>query len=653
MKAALQGLYPERSDRRRSGLEALAEWLVTRFVSAGELGGSAAQRILDPIEQAGLRLADASDAALRAETGEIAAALRRDDLASPASARAFALVREMSERVLGLRHHDVQLLGGRVMLDGGLAEMDTGEGKTLTAVLPAATAALAGIPVHVVTVNDYLAQRDVRNLAPLYEALGLRVAVVTADDDPDTRRRAYRADVTYVTNKELAFDYLKDRIALAGVRGELALRLAGLAAGRAADELLLLRGLRFAIVDEADSVLVDEARTPLIISAPASQDEHAEMIHQALELAGKLRRGEHFALDRGSLQAWLTPAGRNATKEWAETQGGLWSAPVRREELATQALTVVHLFERDEHYLVRDDTVQIIDEYTGRVMPDRQWHRGIQQLVEAKEGVPLSGVRDPRARISYQRFFRRYLRLAGMTGTAREVAGEMRAIYGLSVRRVPPHRESRRETWPVRVLPDPHAKWQAIAARAAELRASGRPTLIGTRSVAASEQASAALTARGVPHRVLNARQDEEEADIVSRAGEPGAVTVATNMAGRGTDIALHRDVIRAGGLHVILSERHEAGRIDRQLAGRCGRQGDPGSVEAILSLEDPILRSHGRKRLLGLAGRLGNPHPGLSRLALGLAQRRAERGHRRTREAVQRSDLALSDLLAFSGPLD
>jgi len=586
-------------------------------------------------------------AALASALASLRGALARDGVTPALSARAFAIVRETAHRVLGMRHFDVQLMGGQVLLDGMLAEMDTGEGKTLTATLAACTAAFAGIPVHVITVNDYLVTRDVELLRPLYEALGLSVGAVVDGMDADARRAAYRADVTYVTNKQVAFDYLRDRMVLGDARGGLRLGLERLYEESARVDRLILRGLCYAIVDEADGVLVDEARTPLIISRPGDSDGQERVYLQALSLAARLEQDADYVVDLRERDVRLTDAGGARLDALTHPLGGVWSGRRRREELVRQALQARCLFQPDQHYLVRDGEVQIIDEYTGRVMPDRSWERGLHQMIEAKEGCEITGQRETLARISYQRFFRRYLRLAGMSGTAREVAGELWSVYRLGVVTIPANRPVRRTGCGERVYARADARWDAVVARIAELHAAGRPVLVGTRSVSASERLSAALEREGLEHSVLNARQDAEEAEIVARAGAAGRITVATNMAGRGTDIRLGPGVAERGGLHVIATERHEARRIDRQLFGRCGRQGDPGSFEAIVSLEDDLVANFARPWLPVVGAARG----GLAaRLRVRRAQRSAERRHARVRRELLKLDEQLGRVLAFSG---
>ena len=650
----VRGLYPERTHAQRGPLENVVDRVTEQLTRIRDVPRRELARIESQVERAARGLEAENDAALATRAARLGARLRSRGFAWQEVAPVFALVREQAGRRLGMRHFDSQLLGGWHLLEGRLAEMETGEGKTLAATLPAATVALAGVPTHVVTVNDYLTRRDADGMRPLYESLGLRVAVVLEGMGPDERRDAYAADVTYVTNKQLAFDFLRDRMTLAARRGDLGLRLESVARPDATAKRLLLRGLCYAIVDEADSVLVDEARTPLILSAAQDAGEEEELYKQALDLSRALERDTHYRVSEAESRVALLEPGRLRLAQLCEPLGGLWTGRRRREELVTQALLARHVFRRDEHYLVRDEKIQVIDEYTGRVMADRAWGRGIQQLIEAKEGCPLTGVREPLARISYQRFFRRYLHLCGMTGTAAEVAGELRATYGLRCARVPTHQPRQREDLGLRILPSLETKWSAAASRVAALHAEGRPVLVGTRSVAASDEMSAALTERGLPHQILTARQDEEEAQVVACAGEHGRITVATNMAGRGTDIPLQQGVSDRGGLAVLLTEYHDAARIDRQLAGRAARQGDRGSYEAAVSLEDWIVRAYGweawtrlarfaLERGLPLANRLGAA-------AIRFAQRRAERLHRRMRRDVLRADREMAEMLAFSG---
>ena len=597
----------------------------------------------------------AGSATIASELTALSIALGHEGLTDALAGRAFALVRESARRTLGMRHHDVQIMGGWAMLRGMLAEMQTGEGKTVTATLPACVAALAGTPVHVVTVNDYLATRDAESLRPLYTALGLSVGTITEEMDPDARRAAYACNVTYCTNKQIVFDYLRDRQVMGRRTGKLSLRLEGLREAAAQRGRVLLRGLCFAIVDEADSVLVDEARTPLVLSRSSDGDERHRAYAQAVRLAGRLDTGADYVVRRQRNEVQLTPRGKEALARLAPSLGLVWSKARWREDLVQQALSALELYTRDRHYLVRDDKVEIIDEYTGGTMPDRSWERGLHQMIEFKEGCEMTAQPDTLSRISYQRFFRRYLHLAGMSGTAQEVAGELWSVYGLKVLTVPTNRPVRRTAWPSRVYPGAEGKWAAVVARVRELRDAGRPALIGSRSVAASEHLSGLLAEAGIPHEVLNARQDQREAEIVAQAGQSGRITVATNMAGRGTDIRLDPEVAECGGLHVIATERHDARRIDRQLFGRCGRQGDPGSYESIASLDDELVTDFYPRwlwiMLRGLSRNAGSLAPWLGAVLVSTPPRAAERRHSRARRQLLNMDEQLDRMLAFSGP--
>jgi preprotein translocase subunit SecA len=646
-------VLPQRQDRRENWLDRI-ETVITGVpaLALPRLWRARLSRIIGMTEACAVKMLTANDRVLQDQAIRLRHALLTRGLRTELVAQAFALIRELADRHMGLRHFDVQVLGGFVMLNGMMAEMATGEGKTLTATLAAGTAALAGIPVHLVTVNDYLAERDAELMTPIYRALGLSVGVIVNGKSPAERRSAYACDVTYATNKEIAFDYLRDRLALGRRSENLRLKLERLHTLEGRHARVVMRGLHFAIVDEADSVLIDEARTPLIISGNPQAIDDRRWATEALALADKLVAGEHYRVFPDERRVDLTDAGKQRIAELGEELGGLWCSRVRREESMRQAFSAIHLFRSGIQYIVRDRKIQIVDEYTGRIMPDRNWNEGLHQLIEAKEGCDVTERKAPLARISYQRFFRRYQRLAGMTGTAREVAGELWAVYRLPVITVPPNRPSARKDRPAQICATMDDKMNVIAARAKELSSAGRPVLIGTRSIVASETLSRYLDKAGLAHVVLNAAQDKEEADIIARAGEAGRITVATNMAGRGVDIQLDKGIAERGGLYVILSERHDAGRIDRQLMGRCGRQGEPGTTEAILSLEDslldvldwPALRNWIRR--LDLQGRL-------ARYVFGHAQRKAERVHSRMRRALLKADQRHGSLLAFSGEME
>jgi len=594
------------------------------------------------------------EAVLGARVSQLRQRLYSEGLRDELVAEAFGLIREFASRRLGMRHHDVQLFGGRVMLNGMIAEMETGEGKTMTATLPACTAALAGIPVHIVTVNDFLVARDARWMGPVYHALGLTVGTITEGMGLEQRRAAYACDVTYCTNKQLVFDYLKDRLLLGQESRRLHMQLEGLYKERPRTGRLLMRGLCFAIVDEADSVLVDEARTPLIISSKGDGAQEEYTYREAIRIAHGLRSGRDFTLRVRDKHVDLTDFGKASILHQTRGLGGLWAGSKRRDELVQQALAALHLYHADVHYLLKDGTIQIIDEYTGRVMPDRAWERGLHQMIETKEGCAISGRQETLARISYQRFFRRYLRLAGMTGTAREITGELWSVYRLNVVTIPTNRPVRRQHVPDKLFVNADDKWAGIIDTVRKLHEQQRPVLVGTRSVADSEHLDRLLTAAGLPHQVLNARQDQEEAQIIAQAGQPGRITVATNMAGRGTDIRLAPGVAGAGGLYVLATSRHEARRIDRQLSGRGGRQGDPGSFQTIMSLEDDLIKEYFGESLSGFFSRWGKCEKSLPlwlcKPIVGFAQSAAERHHSRIRRELLKLDDNLGDMLAFSG---
>jgi preprotein translocase subunit SecA len=647
--------YPERPDPKWRRLDATltAAWEGIARRSLAPWTRASLARFAALAETHAPALADLSDPALRDRAEALRAPLVRHGMRPDLAAHAFALAREASRRVLGLRHHTVQLMGGAAMLRGALAEMDTGEGKTITALLPSVAFALAGRPVHVITVNDYLAARDAEQLRPVLAALGISTGLVVLDDPPDLHRAAYAADVTYCTNKDLVFDYLRDRMALGASRGRARLLVEGLAGGRPAP--LLLRGLHVAIVDEADSVLIDEARTPLILSGGDGAPEAAEFYAAALALSEQLVPGHDYRLIPAERSLHLTATGRARLAILAEGRPGLWAIRRAREELAEQALQARHWYRLGQQYVVAEGKVQIVDEFTGRIMPDRSWERGLHQMVEAKEGVEITGRRRTLSRITYQRFFRRYFHLCGMTGTAAEVAGELRAVYDLRVARIPTHHPSRRRNTGIRVLATDDAKWAAVVREAEAMAEAGRAVLIGTRSVAASRLLADKLAATGRTAAVLNAEHHAEEAAIIAEAGAPGRITVATNMAGRGTDIKPTPEVKQEGGLHVILTEFHESARIDRQLYGRGGRQGDPGSHASITSLDDEIFSRFVPASWLAFLRASATANGGLlpdrlARLLRSWAQSAAERLNASTRRNTLANDQQQERMLAFSG---
>ena len=633
---------PERRDTRPHWLDPVEAKLTAPFGRLATLRRAGRIRALSravlSLEQ---RFTAMDDTALADELRRIRDALHRRGIVDATLPDAFALVREIAARTLGLRPYHTQVEAGLAMLFGHVVEMNTGEGKTLSATLPVSVTALAGIPAHLVTVNDYLAARDAETMRPLYAALGLRVATLQEGMQEPERRAAYDADVVYGSNTEFAFDWLRDRLAQGPRRPEASLKARDLLHGGSSGAGQVMRGLHFALVDEADSVLVDEARTPLIIARQSAAEEERLWAERAHALAGALQEDTDFRLADAENRADLTAKGRARLAEVCAGERGLWSGRIRREESVRQALAALHFFHAGDHYVLRDGKVIIVDEYTGRVQEDRSWNDGMHQLIEYKEGVEVTGRKSPAIRTSYQRFFRRYCRLGGMTGTAREVSGEIREVYRLNVYRVHPYQPSRRRTLPARVLRDRAAQLACITRRADEMQAMGRPVLIGAKSVKHSDEIAQALKKAGLIHAVLNAENEAEEAEIVARAGETGRITIATNMAGRGTDIGLGPGVADAGGLHVILSDMHDARRIDRQLIGRAGRQGDPGTVEMILSPRTG--RAAGGALLRALA-------PIAPLAALKLHQRRAERLHGRMRRDLILSDTKKLEMLSFSG---
>ena len=626
--------------------------LKTLFGSRNDRVIRAMRKTADKITALEPGIAALSDADLRAKTEEFKTRLAKGETLEALLPEAFAVVREASKRTLEMRHFDVQLIGGIVLHEGKIAEMRTGEGKTLVATLAVYLNALTGKGVHVVTVNDYLARRDADWMGQIYRFLGMTVGVVIAGMHPDEKRAAYAADITYGTNNEYGFDYLRDNMAF------------GL-------DQKVQRPLHYALVDEVDSILIDEARTPLIISGPA--EESSEQYRRVNEIVPKLTRQKEeegpgdYWVDEKVKQAYLTENGHQRVEELLLEAGLLHGG----ESLYDAAnLSVFHhlnaclrahaLFHKDVEYIVRDGEIIIVDEFTGRTMPGRRWSDGLHQAIEAKENVLIQAENQTLASITFQNYFRLYQKLAGMTGTADTEAFEFQQIYGLEVIVVPTHLPMIRKDMGDLVFLTPPEKFEAVLEDIRDCRKRGQPTLVGTTSIEVSELLANLLKKDKVPHEVLNAKQHEREAEIIAQAGRPGAVTIATNMAGRGTDIVLggnlqaelkalapdasdadreavrwawdvrHKQVVAAGGLHVIGTERHESRRIDNQLRGRSGRQGDPGSSRFYLSLEDNLLRIFASERVAGLMQKLGMEkgeaieHPWVTK-AIENAQRKVE----------------------------
>jgi preprotein translocase subunit SecA len=574
--------------------------------------------------------------------------------AMPLLLPALAAIREAADRKLGLRPFIVQLMGALALHRGWLAEMATGEGKTLTAGLAAVLAGWTKRPCHIVTVNDYLVQRDADWLAPLYHFCGVRVGRVTANMDASERARNCACDVTYVTSKELLADFLRDRLRL-GALCQPSRRLVQrmLAPQTQVQEGLVLRGLHTAIVDEADSVLIDEAVTPLIISAPRPNEALRRAARLAHELAGAFAPQADYRPNLRYKEIELTAAGARKLADGAGQLPGLWRGQDRRRELILRALVAREFFLRDKQYIIEGDKLVIVDEFTGRPMPQRTWREGLHQAIEAKEGIPISDPAETVARLSFQRFFRCFYKLSGMTGTAREAAGEFWRVYHLPVIAIPTNRPCIRQHWPDRVFADETAKWGAVVAEIDRLHALERPVLVGTRSVLASERLWQALLERGLDARILNATRLKEEAEIVALAGDRGRIVIATNMAGRGTDIKLGRGVAALGGLHVLATERHESGRVDRQLFGRAARQGDPGSAQAWVSIEDELIRRYlprAARETLNFTVRAGlRGWESAARSGFALAQWKAQGLAARQRQAILRADTWLEESLSFA----
>ncbi len=526
-----------------------------------------------------------SDEALAGMTAQFRDRLARGESLDALEAEAFAVVREAARRTLGQRHFDVQVLGALGLHRGMVCEMKTGEGKTLVATMPAYLNALAGQGVHVVTVNEYLARRDSEWMGEIYRFLGMDVGLIVSGLKAKERREAYASDITYGTNNEFGFDYLRDNMATS-------------------PDQLVQRSLHYAIVDEVDSVFIDEARTPLIISgAPRQQAENYERFARIVR---QLRPEEHYTVDEKGGSVVPTDEGLAVVEERLGIDDLFHPSHIELNHFLTQGLKAKELFKRDRDYVVTDDRVVIVDQFTGRLMPGRRYSDGLHQSLEAKEGLSIREETQTLATITFQNYFRMYEKLAGMTGTAATEADEFDEIYGLKVVVIPTNRPMIRTDHPDAVYKSEGGKFEAVVADIRERHSHGQPVLVGTASIDRSEQLSDMLHAVEIPHEVLNAKHHEREAEIVKGAGEPGRVTIATNMAGRGTDIVLGEGVVERGGLHVLGTERHESRRIDNQLRGRSGRQGDPGSSQFYVSMEDDLMRLFGGETLEGMLNRVG-----------------------------------------------
>nr|WP_288174958.1 preprotein translocase subunit SecA [Acidaminococcus sp. CAG:542] len=544
------------------------------------------QGYVDKINALEPEMAGLSDARLCAKTQEFRLRLTKGETLDDLLPEAFAVVREASRRVLGLRHFDVQLIGGCILHRGNIAEMRTGEGKTLVATLPAYLNALEGKGVHVVTVNDYLARRDSEDMGRVYRFLGMSVGLIVHDMDFPARKAAYAADITYGTNNEFGFDYLRDNMVVSL-------------------DQMVQRPLHYAIVDEVDSILIDEARTPLIISGPG--EKSTDLYNIMADVVKNFKEKEDYTVDEKLKTVAPTEAGIAkaekllGVKNMYDPENGTDLSHQLMEALKAKALMI-----RDRDYVVKDGEVIIVDEFTGRLMYGRRYSEGLHQAIEAKEHVKVERESQTLATITFQNYFRMYDKLSGMTGTAKTEEQEFQKIYGLSVYVVPTNKPNIRIDYPDVIYKTKKAKYRAVVKAIEELHSVGRPVLVGTTSIAQSEELSAMLKKKGIQHNVLNAKYHEKEAEIVADAGQMGAVTIATNMAGRGTDITLGEGVAELGGLHIIGTERHESRRIDNQLRGRCARQGDPGSTRFYLSLEDDLMRLFGSDNISGIMDKLG-----------------------------------------------
>jgi len=560
-------------------------YLTKVFGSKNERELKKLQPVLEQVNALELKIQAMSDEQLRSQTGLFRQRCERGEPLEELIPEAFATVREASIRALKMRHFDCQIIGGLVLHQGKIAEMKTGEGKTLVATLPAYVNALSGKGVHIITVNDYLAGRDTEWMGQIYNFLGLSVGTIVHGLDDQERKAAYNADITYGTNNEFGFDYLRDNMKF--------------------DEASLVqRALHYAIVDEVDSILIDEARTPLIISGPA--EKSTQLYYQVDGIIPRLKRDEDYTIDEKARTAVMTEDGVAKAEGLLNVDNLYDPKYIELLHHINQALKAHALFKRDVDYIVKDGQVIIVDEFTGRLMPGRRYSEGLHQALEAKEKVRIENENQTLASITFQNYFRMYDKLAGMTGTADTEAAEFKKIYELDVAVIPTNEPMIRIDYPDAIYKTKKEKFDAVLNEIEELHDRGQPVLVGTISIDVSEQLSNILKKRGIPHTVLNAKNHEREAEIVAMAGQKGAVTISTNMAGRGTDIVLGEGVTDLGGLHILGTERHESRRIDNQLRGRSGRQGDPGSSRFYLALEDDLLRIFGGERITSIMDRLG-----------------------------------------------
>lgn len=562
----------------------------------------------------------------------------------------LGFIAEAAVRSLGIRPYPEQLMGARAAWDSAAIQMQTGEGKTITAAISAVMAGWRGGACHLVTANDYLARRDAGLMHPLYARCGLTVGHVIAGMNNEERRASYACDVTYSTSKELLADFLRDRMAHGAAGEGRASAMAGARRSGPTGGARVMRGLVTAIIDEADSVLIDEATVPLIISIPGKNRLLHEVVGQAREVAATLEPGRHFVVGQGR-EILLTPEGCEAIGRSAGTLPAIWNAPDRSEFLVRQALSAQHLYQRDVQYAIVEQKVVIVDERSGRIMEGRSWSGGLHQAIEAKEGVPLSDPTYSHSQMSFQLFFRQYERLSGMSGTLQNVESELWSIYGLTVIEIPTHAPKRVAMGRELVFQTAEQKWGEAVREISEMVASGRAVLVGTRSIRDSEELHRKVTELGLDAVVLNALRHDLEAEIIAGAGAPGRITIATNMAGRGTDIKVSDGVVSKGGLHVIVTERHESRRVDMQLFGRTSRQGVPGSVRMLTSLEDEIFVRYTGRPLAGCLRDIAICRPGewIAVQFNRFNQRRAEWLRARQRRQILLQDIRQTKLLSFA----
>jgi preprotein translocase subunit SecA len=607
------------------------------------------------IHQLAADWSDKSDDELREIVAGHRLELSRESPSQQALRECLAAAAQASRRVLGLSPYPVQIAGALGLFESVLAEMATGEGKSLTVALAAALQGSTRLPCHVVTSNDYLAERDATQLSGFFGFFGLRSAAVTGEMQAHERASGYNADITYTTPKNIVADFLRDRLQLglpldAGRR-----RLRKLGGVPISDEGIVMRGLHYCIVDEADSVLIDEAVTPLLISSKSQSRDLEEAVSFAAAICGELETERDYTVNYKFKEIQLPPDLITGICKKSDALPAAWRGRDRVEELIRIGLSAREFYHRDVHYIIEDGKIQIVDEFTGRVLPDRTWQEGIHQAVEAKEGLEITPPNETRASLSFQRYFRCYPRLSGLSGTAYESRNELWAIYHLPVIRIPTHRPVIRKQYPSSFCPHRHSKWDTIIKETIRTHETTRPVLIGTRSIDDSEELSRRLDEAGLSHRVLNAVRHREEAAIVAEAGQAGAITIATNMAGRGTDIKLGDGVPASGGLHVIATDIHESARIDRQLIGRAGRQGDPGSAHFVISLEDALLKRFLPAQIRKSLQTLIEPGQGpsqslLIRKAFTYAQSSSEKMAFRSRKQVLKLDTILDEQLSYSG---